>query len=197
MSAATVPRSATVGPLRRGLLALLTFGLVAMLVASAWAFAWPSPDVPREVALGQLSEFEPGTVASFTVTSDGVRRLSAAGGYGARPSDYPIDGRNIVHVARLEDGQVRAFSGADIFEARTIVWFPLARTPEVDDESAEPGRFSEPRRGGSWDIEGRWLFGPGPPRLEEFAVATLADGTVIVDVSPILDGDREFVHRGP
>ena len=168
-----------------------------MLGGAAWSFAWPSPGISREVVVGNIAEYAPQTVHSFVVGPEGIRELSMAGDYGARPRDYPTDGRYIVHVTRLEGGRFRAFSGADIFEASTIVWYPLARTPEVDDESAVPGRFAEPRRGGFWDLEGQRVFGPGLPRLEELAVTTLADGTVIVDIGPILDGDREFVYRPP
>lgn len=188
MSAATLPRVATVGPLRRGLLVVLVASLVGLLGVSSWSFVWPSPGISREVTLGRVSDFVPGTVASFTVSPDGVQRLSAAGDYGARPPDHPGEGRSVVHLVRLPDGQLQAFSGADAIFGWTIVWYPLAHTPEVDDESAEVGRFAEPRRGSLWNIEGQRVFGPAPVALTPLDVEVLADDTVILDATPMYDG---------
>jgi hypothetical protein len=194
VSAAALPRRPTVGLRRRWLLAVATLALFATIAVAAWSFAWPSPTLPRELVLGQIDDFQPGTVTSFVVTPEGVRELSLAGDYGPRPQDYPTDGRNIVHVARLDDGQLRAFSGADVLEARTIVWYPLARNYWRRDDTSAPGRFAEPRRGPFWNIQGQRVFGPGPDELQEFEITTRADGAVVVDISPILDDELEFVY---
>ena len=187
MSAASLPRPRVVGLRRRWLLGIAAAGLLATLAVAGWSFAWPAPAAPHEIALGQLEDFEPGGVTSYVVTSGGARELSLAGDYSPRPRDYPIEGQSVVHLVRLEDGQVLAFSGEDAAFGWTIVWYPLARDYWRGDQVSTPGRFAEPHGGAHWDIEGRLIFGPAPGDLRPIDALVLADGTVVVDVTSVLE----------
>jgi hypothetical protein len=191
VSAAALPRRPTVGLRRRWLLAAAALLLVAVVAVSAWSFAWPSPTLPRELVLGQIDDFQSGTVTSYVVTPAGVRELSLAGDYGRRPQDYPLDGRSILHLARLPGGQLRAFIGEDRNFGWTVVWYPLADSYWDRNDVSPAGRFAEPRRGPFWDIEGHRIFGPAPGDLQPLEPRVLADGTVVVDVGPILEAGHQ------
>lgn len=168
---------------------LLAAGFVAVLGAfslGAAAFAWPGAAARGEYAIGPVDSFAPGTVTTYLLKDGELRVLAPGEDYGPKPSSYPIEGNDIVHVVRLPDGELAVFSGASAFRDQTVVWFPLANPYD----QGYVGLFAEPRRGTLWTIDGTRVFGPAPRGLDRPAFNVRADGVLVVDLANVSDGRR-------
>ncbi len=170
---------------QRWLLGAALAALLAVMVVGVATLAWPSAMARGEIAIAPASDFAPGTVTSYAATEHGLRLLSQAGAYGARPSDHPSDGRQVVHVVRLPDGDLRVFVGADHHFGWTVVWYPLDDLRVIGDYR---GLFRDPRRGSAWTVDGVHVFGPAQRGLDMFDFRVRGDGVLVVDLSELREG---------
>ena len=189
MAAVSAPRRrGGAGLGRRWLLGVAFVALLGVFVAGGAAFAWPGVPARGEYAIGHVDLFAPGTVTTYLLRDGEVRLMPPGGDSGPKPSSYPIEGNDIVHVVRLPDGELLVFSGASAFRDQTVVWFSVA------DSSHHPGRyiglFREPRLGTMWTIDGTRIFGPAPRGLDRVAFRVRADGVLIVDLAQVSDGPQ-------
>ena len=191
MSPAALPTSSSVGPVRRGLLAALTLGFVALFAVSAWRFVSPpdSATALASVRLAPASDFALGSVTSYRITPDGeVRKTTDPRGYVASstPVGTRLRGDSIFYVVRFPDGDVRVFSGASPHIGGLVLW----------DTSGEPfsgtdyvGVFIEPGHGEQWTIDGVRIFGPAPRDLDRYDSFVDDSGVLVIDLSELVRGN--------
>lgn len=174
--------------MRRALLALAgasALGVTALLLAG---FFWP--DVDREVDLGRVESFAPGTVTSFyrPVDGDGFRLLAPGETVENTCTihnwSYPqrLSG-TVIHVVRLEDGEFRGLSGRSPHLGEMVPWRPDSLWEGV------VGWFREPCHGDTYALDGTRVFGPAPRDLDRFDLR-IDDGHVVVDVTAVTEGAR-------
>lgn len=154
-------------------LALAGLGLLLMTVA----FLWPS--VARDVDVGHIDRFEPGTVTSFHIV-DGRARVM---GDPPRQRVQPRDG---VHVVRLDDGEIQVFSWASTHLGRPVEWQP----ERTSYDGGHRGLFVDLGTGGMWAMDGTIVFGPPPRSLDRFPVRVTERGRVVIDLERIIEGER-------
>jgi hypothetical protein len=168
--------------------------VLGVFVAGGAVFAWPTGiGAGREVVVGRVTDFEPGTVTSFAVTPRKIRELSVGGYPVLRSGDDPTGGEVVVYVVRLENGELIAFSGEATPWRRMIVWNPHANDPPNrvrpgEEPTPGSGHFSEPSRGALWNIDGVRVRGPAPRDLDRYELRVSGDGTVIVDTRSFIEG---------
>ncbi len=174
--------------MRRARLALAggsALGVVVLLLAG---FVWP--DVDREVDLGRVEAFAPGSVTSFyrPVGGEGFRLLAPGetventctrynGAYPQRLSG------TVIHVVRLGDGEIRAFSGRSPHLWDMVPWLPDFSY------NGSLGWFREPCHAETFAMDGTRVYGPTPRDLDRFALR-IEDGRVFVDVTDVTEGER-------
>ncbi len=173
--------------MRSALLALMgaaALGVVALLLVG---FVWP--DVDREVDLGRVESFAPGSVTSFYVLPGRTEfRMLAPGevvGYSCNRSsgEWQRLAGEVIHLVRFEDGDFRALSGRSPHLGEMVPWRP--------DFSWEGtfGWFREPCHGDTYAMDGMRVFGPAPRDLDRFDIR-IEDGVVWVDVTAVTRGVR-------
>ncbi len=179
---------------QRWLLGVVLAALVGVMAVATWSFVWPSAVARGEFMLGQADGFAPGTVTSYAVKDDRLRLLPA-GNYGEWPSGYPADGRQVFHVVRLPDGELRVLSAEDQYFGWTVIWYPLFEPRWLGEYR---GVFAEPRRGSVWTVDGSYVWGPVPRGLDLYEFRIRGDGVLVVDVTSALEGrGRTSVRPAP
>ena len=162
-------------------LALAGLGLLLMTVA----FLWPPQD--RQVDLGHIDRFAPGTVTSFRIVEGRAYRLE----------DVPHDRvqlRSGVHVVRLHDGEVRAFSWRCTRLGWAVAWLP--EPDGIPDASPDEGIFRSRQCGSTWSMDGHVIFGPAPRGLDGFEVTVTDRGRVVIDLGRVIEGERRSRSTG-
>ncbi len=164
---------------------LVAVGLCAMLAVAAVVlvtFIWPDGRMrSRELDVGAVEDFAPGTVTSIAPTEDDGSPVTAR--LPAVLMNPQSQGEAIVriNIARLADGTVLAFVGRDPRNGCALPWRPLFRFEQRE------GWFRDPCHGSTYDIEGRRVFGPSFRDLDQFPVR-VDGGRVRVNIDEAIAG---------
>jgi hypothetical protein len=153
-----------------GALTLMVLSSLAIVVAYDRLTDPGDPLRPR--TLFAASEISAGEVRTFVLSTRNTAELTAGSVEGAGV---------VVHVVRLDDGELRAFDARSTHPHRrcTTAWREVA--------GAQFGRelyFSDPCSGSVFTLDGTRIFGPAPRGLDRVQLA-VRDGLVVVDPSPI------------
>lgn len=156
-------------------LVLAGVGLLLMTVA----FLWPSEE--REVDVGHIDRFEPGTVTSFRIVDSRAVPMGelTTGRVGLRGG---------VHIVRFDGGEVRAFSWRCTRLGHAVRWIPDFDEPWWD--APGEGVFRSSMCGSTWSMDGQAVFGPAPRALDGFGVTVTDQGRVVVDLGRVIEGAR-------
>ena len=178
----------------RGLRPFVLAGAVAflgvVLAVSGWRFVSPpdSASALSAVRLAPASDFAPGSVTPYRITSEGdVRPTPDPREYLAAvvPTGNRLRGDGIFYIVRLPDGDFRVFSAASTHIGELVVW----------DTSGEPfsgtdyvGVFIEPGHAEQWTIDGIRIFGPAPRDLDRYDWHVDDSGVLVIDLSNVVRG---------
>jgi hypothetical protein len=166
------------------MVALLVVALgVLGLVLMTLAFLWPGTQQWR-ADVGPADRFEPGSVRSFFLEDGRVTEVD---------SDVQwlqlAPRRGGFHLARLEDGEFRAYPWDDgrmlasrIFWSTTYPW-PGEPMGHYRDLFSEHHGLFFGRHGAVWNIRGEVVGGPGRPLLVQYPAHVTGAGRVLVDLS--------------
>lgn len=157
-----------------GVLTLVVLASLAIIFAYDQLTDPGDPLRPR--TLFPASEIAPGEVRTFALTNRDTTEFEA---------DSIKDAWLVVHVVRLEDGELRAFDARSTSPVRPCMTY----WREVS--LATHGRglyFNEGCLGATFAIDGSALFGPVPRGLDRVHLE-VRDGLVVVDPSKITPGE--------
>ncbi len=178
----TLVRAADAGRVRLALFAGLLLLLAGSGIAATVAFAIPTDGGARSyvVYVGSVADFAPGTIETFTGETGLV--------YGTWPDDgdKTVTDHVRFHLVRLADGEFLALSAKDPHLGCTVVASSIGHVAPLRIEGVE---FRNPCSGALYDLAGRRLFGPGPRDLDRYAVTTMRDGRIRVDLGALTRGE--------
>jgi hypothetical protein len=157
-----------------GALTLIVLASLAIIVAYDQLTDDQDPLRPR--VLFPAAELAPGEVRSFAFTTRDTRELGTRSFEGASL---------VVHVARLDDGELRAFDAASTSPVRPCITYWREVSVAVHGRGFY---FNDPCLGATFTIEGAAVFGPVPRGLDRVHLE-VRDGLVVVDPSRITPGE--------
>jgi Rieske Fe-S protein len=160
------------------LLALVVAGL--LLVMMALVFLWPG-DRSEWVDVGRADSFAPGTVTSFRIVEGRANLVTSV-------PDQQVPHGYGVHIVRLEDGELRAFSWSSTHLGWAVEWTHEIEVPPELVEDGTVGLFRD--RFSHWTIDGRPLFGPAPRGLDRYVLEVTDQNRVVIEISRVLQGER-------
>jgi hypothetical protein len=167
--------------MRRSLLVLFAIAASAALIAITAGFVWSGMTDARTVDLGQISDFPPGSVTTFSPRdSDGAPVL----GWSRGSSLGDVPGAPLqVHLVSMDDGDLVAFLGLSPHRRCRVDW-----RPDLE-RDGHTGVFYDPCYSSTWLCDGTRTFGPTPRDLPRVRLEVTEAGRVLLHPGTVTEGE--------